>query len=81
LGKNPLVTIVGTAKEVGKAVKQHEEVFDMDVTYFSDKVSFVQRVRKRSGVKTNLSGSVTYMVCKEGECLPVTTKNFQVKLE
>ncbi len=80
-GKNPLITVVGKAKEIGKAVKEHEEVFDMDVTYFPGKVNFVQRVKKAAGVKTNVSGSITYMVCKEGECLPVVKEVFNVKLD
>lgn len=81
LAKNPMVTLVGKPKESGKAVKQREEVFDIDVTYFAGKVNFVQRVKKKAGIKTNVSGSVTYMVCKEGECLPITTKDFTLMLK
>lgn len=80
-GKNPLLTITGKAKEIGKAVKEHEEVFKMDVTYFPRQVSFVQRVKKAGNIKTNLSGTITYMICKEGECLPVTKQDFNLRIE
>lgn len=76
--KNPLVTIEGKTKEVGKMQVKHEEVFGVDVKYYSDKVDFVQVVKLKSNAKTNVSGTIEYMACDESQCLPPATVNFSV---
>lgn len=80
--KNPLVTITpGKAKEMGKLEKHYDENFQTDVLYYSDKVQFVQIVKVKPGIKTNISGTVEYMVCDEERCLPPTKKTFDLKLQ
>jgi len=78
--KNPLYSLVGPAKENGKLVTKHEEVFDVDVKYFEGKVDFVQTVKMKGTAKTNLMGTVTFMVCNDEQCLPPTTQKFSVAL-
>ena len=79
--KNPLVTVTGKPKEVGKMIEKHEEVFDMKVKYYEKKVGFVQVVKLKSNVKTNITGSIEYMVCTNEECLPPQTKQFSVAIQ
>ncbi len=43
--KNPLLLLVGKTKEVGKMQQKYEEVFGIDVKYFSSRVDFVQVVK------------------------------------
>lgn len=78
---NPLATIKGIAKENGTLKTKHEEVFGVDVKYFDTKVEFVQTVNLKSAVKTNLAGTVTYMVCNDSECLPPKNVSFDLKLQ
>jgi thiol:disulfide interchange protein DsbD len=78
--KSPLYTLVGTVKENGKMVTKHEEVFGVDVKYFDGKVDFLQVVKLKASAKTNLSGSVTFMVCNDEQCLPPTTQKFNLAL-
>jgi Disulphide bond corrector protein DsbC len=78
--KNPLYKMEGAVKEEGKMITKHEEVFGVDVKYFEGDVDFVQVVKMKSGAKTNLTGSVTFMVCNDAECLPPTTQKFSVAL-
>ncbi len=78
--KNPLLSIQGETKEVGKMVQKHEEVFDLDVKYFDGNVEFVQTVILKSKVKTNISGTVEFMVCNDRQCLPPKTIPFTVGL-
>jgi thiol:disulfide interchange protein DsbD len=78
---NPLVTKVGLAKEVGKLEKVYDKNFKTDVLFFSDKVQFVQNVKVKGGAKTNISGTVEYMVCDDSHCLPPTKKSFDLKLQ
>ncbi len=79
--KNPVVITVGEVKEIGEAVTKREEVFGIDVKYFSRIVDFVQLVKTKGKIKTNMTGSVKYMVCNEKECLPPKTVSFQLELK
>ena len=78
--KNPLVTMEGKAKEVGKLKEQYDKLFDTKVKYFADKVEFVQPVKVKGNVKTNLNVTVEYMTCDDTQCLPPTKKTFTVSL-
>jgi len=78
--KNPLIIMVGTAKEEGKIQKKHEDVFDLDVKYYNNQVTFVQLVKLKKNVKTNISGEISFMVCTDRQCLPPAEVPFSIKL-
>lgn len=78
---NPLVNFTGKVKEVGKLEKVKDEIFKTDVLYFSDRVQYVQTIKLKGKVKTNISGTVDYMLCNDHECLPPTKKSFDIKLQ
>jgi hypothetical protein len=77
---NPLAIADGKVKEVGKVVKKHEEVWGGDVMYYEKSVDFVQVVRLKGNIKTNLAGTVEFMVCNESQCLPPSTVDFKVNI-
>jgi DsbC/DsbD-like thiol-disulfide interchange protein len=77
---NPLITKNGTVKELGKLEKNYDENFKTNVLYYSDKVQFVQVVKVKGGLKTNVSGTIEYMVCDDSRCLPPVKKSFDLKL-
>ncbi len=79
--KNPLVTVDGKTKEVGKLEKVYDKNFKTDVLFYSDKVQFVQTVKVKGNAKTNISGTVEYMVCDDTQCLPPSKKTFELKLQ
>ena len=80
--KNPLLTIDGTAKEVGKLEKHIEPLFsNIEVKQFSDKVDFVQLIKLKAPVKTSINLAVEYMVCNDKQCLPPATKKFSIALK
>ena len=79
--KNPLVTVQGSAKEIGKLQQKHEPLFGVDVKQFGKKVDFVQTVKLKTPVKTNVSGSIKFMVCDDEQCLPPATQNFSIALK
>lgn len=68
--KNPLITLQGEVKEVGKLIKKHETVWEGNVNYYEKSVDFIQVVKLKANVKTNLTGKVEFMVCDENKCLP-----------
>ena len=78
---NPLVTIDGTAKETGALKTVHDNVFDVDVKYYNDKVEFAQPVKLKAAATTSISGTVEYMICNDEKCLPPTKQAFDVKLQ
>ena len=78
--KNPLVSLNGKAKELGKLEQRFEELFGVDVKQFSDKVSFVQTIQLKGKVKTLLNGNVEFMTCNDRECMPPTTQKFSIAL-
>lgn len=78
--KNPLVLLDGKVKESGNAKTVYDKEFGIDVKYYGETVSFVQTVKLKSPVKTNLSGTIKYMVCNDEMCLPPTTVPFNIQL-
>ena len=84
LKTNPLVTVNGKPKEIGKMEKLLDKNFGVtavEVKYYSDKVQFVQTLTVKGDVKTNISGTVNYMVCDDNQCLAPTSKSFDIKLQ
>ena len=79
--KNPLITVEGKAKEVGKLQTKHEPLFGVDVKQFGGKVDFVQLVKLKSPVKTTVSGTIEFMVCDDTQCLPPATEKFSIQLK
>ncbi len=78
--RNPMVDFTGKVKEVGKMVKKHEEVWGGDVNYYEKKVEFVQLVKLKKNIKTNVGGSVEFMVCDDKECLPPAEVPFKINI-
>jgi len=79
--KNPLVVIDGKTAEAGKANTMHDDIFGVDVKYYSETVTFIQPVKLKSAVKTNLSGTIKYMVCNDKMCLPPKTVPFNIQIQ
>ena len=79
--RNPLVSINGNVTEKGKLKTIYDDVFGVDVKYYSGTVTFAQIVKLKSPVKTNLSGTVKYMVCNDNMCLPPKTVPFNIQLQ
>jgi len=78
---NPLLNITGAVKEVGKVEKVYDEIFQTDVLYLSNKVQYVQTVKLKGKAKTNITGTIEYMVCDDAQCLPPAKKTFDIKLQ
>jgi DsbC/DsbD-like thiol-disulfide interchange protein len=79
--KNPLVTLTGPIKEVGKLENHYEKLFGVNVKQFSNEVTFVQELTVKGKVKTNISGTIEYMMCNDTECLPPATQRFTLALQ
>lgn len=78
--KSPLFTLVGKVKEEGKMVTKFESAWSHDVKYYEKSVEFVQVVKLKTNVKTDLKGKVSFMVCNEHQCLPPTDVDIKVNI-
>ena len=78
---NPLIVKEGKVSEKGKMEKINDKVFGVQVFYYSSKVVYSQVVKVKGLVSTNISGTVSYMVCDDKQCLPPTKKTFDIKLQ
>jgi thiol:disulfide interchange protein DsbD len=78
--KSPLMDIEGVPKEKGRLIKKFESAWNHDVNYYESTVDFVQVVKLKSNVKTNLAGKVEFMVCNDHECLPPSTVDIKVNI-
>lgn len=78
--KNPLLTVEGNPKEVGKMIKKREDVWGGDVNFYEKSVDFVQVVKVKGNVKTSLAGKVSFMVCNDNLCLAPSDVDFSVNI-
>ena len=78
--KNPLVVLDGKAIENGKMEVFSDKRLGISANQYSGKVEFVQKVKLKAGVKTNISGSVEYQTCDDKKCLPPKKLVFNVAL-
>jgi thiol:disulfide interchange protein DsbD len=78
--RNPLVKLDGKVKEVGQMETAFDPNFNSTLKFYSNKVSFVQRVKMKSSASTVLKGNVYFMVCNDKKCLPPKDQPFSVKL-
>jgi len=78
--KNPLIQLAGKTKEKGKLEKMYDKNFKTELSFFSDKVDFVQTVNLKVASKTNLVGMVEYSICNDDRCLPPAKVAFELAL-
>ncbi|MEL6851554.1 MAG: protein-disulfide reductase DsbD domain-containing protein, partial [Bacteroidota bacterium] len=69
------IEVLGKAKEVGELHRGFDETFKMDVAYFSDQGTYVQRI-KRLKDQASAQGYLEYMVYNDQKCLPPTAEDF-----
>ena len=78
--KSPLFALNGAVQEKGQLIKKFESAWNHDVKYYERTVDFVQVVKLKSNIKTNLAGKVEFMVCNDHECLPPADVDIKVNI-
>ena len=69
---------VGTLKARGKEMKQFDKMFGMEVRYFEQAVTFVQKVRFTKP-QYDISCYVEYGACSDQMCLPPSSAELKAK--
>jgi thiol:disulfide interchange protein DsbD len=78
---NPLVGLDGKVKEIGKMEVYKDKKLGISANQYKEKVEFVQKVRLKANIKTNVVGSVEFQTCDEKKCLPPAKVDFSVALK
>lgn len=78
---NPLITVDGKIKEVGKMEVMHDKDLGVSANQYSTTVDFVQKIKLKANVKTNFAGTVEYQTCDDHQCLPPKKVNFSVAIQ
>jgi hypothetical protein len=78
--KSPLFSLEGPVKEEGKLIKKFESAWSHDVRYYERTVDFIQVIKLKGNVKTNLAGKVEFMVCNDKQCLPPADVDIKVNI-
>ena len=73
-------TLNGKPVENVKVKTKYEDVFKMNVPYFTNEVVFQQKVKLNSQ-QTTISGTVEFMACDKTQCLPPDEYNFTVAIK
>lgn len=67
--ENSAYKSLGKVKE-SKGVTEHDPVFDMVITFFSNTATFTKRIALTGNEGTTITGEVEFMVCDDTRCLP-----------
>ena len=70
----------GKLKAQGKEISNFDKLFDMNVRYFENAVTFVQRY-KITGKTYHIKGFLEYGACNDQSCLPPTEVEFDYQGE
>ena len=74
------IELVGDFKATTKPLVERSTSFNMDLKYFNDSVTMVQRV-KLTKANAKLIGYVEYMACSGGQCIPPSEEEFEFDLK
>ena len=73
------VELDGEFKATTEALTEQSEAFNMELKYFENTVTFVQRVKVK-GDSGKIVGYVEYMACSGGQCIPPAEEEFEFDL-
>ena len=74
------VELDGEFKATTEALTEQSEAFNMELKYFENTVTFVQRVKVTEGTG-KIVGYVEYMACSGGQCIPPAEEEFEFELK
>lgn len=61
--------LIGRPEEKGKAVKTYNDLYEMDITWYTGQVYFLQKVKLLKPVSA-IKGIIDYMTCNDHVCIP-----------
>jgi len=70
--------LIGNTSEKGRPVIVHDEIYEMDVTWYTGTVIFSQKIKFLHPLG-EIHGKIDYMTCNDYSCLP-DQKLFTIKI-
>jgi thiol:disulfide interchange protein DsbD len=70
--------LVGETREEGTPVQFFDSIYEMNITWHADSVSFHQNIRLSKPAAT-VTGTIEYMTCNEHRCIP-DKKDFTINI-
>jgi thiol:disulfide interchange protein DsbD len=78
---NPLISMDGKVKEVGKMELFKDKKLGISANQYTGQLEFVQKIKLKANIKTNISGSVEFQTCDDKKCLPPKKELFNLALK
>ena len=76
---NDYIDTIGSSKEIG--IETHfDPVWEAEISFFSNKASFIQLIQLNHSDSTILKGNVNFMACDDQQCLPPDDFGFKIDL-
>src|SRR5690606_4833338 len=70
--------LIGMPEEKGKAFRFRDDMYEMEITWYSEKVDFSQKVSITESL-SSIRGKVEYMTCNAHTCVP-DSREFEIKV-
>ncbi len=77
--QSPEFKLNGKVKEISKATVEHDDIFDLDLSFFSKEAIFSQEVELNSTETTTVNGNIEYQACYADKCIYLE-KDFTVTI-
>lgn len=62
-------------------IKQFDAMFDLELTYWENKVVFTRSFKITNAKAASLQAQINYMCCNDSECRPPVTEKIDIKLD
>lgn len=74
-------TLIGKPEADKVAVTKFDKSFNMDLSYFEESVTFIQKIKVDDATKFVVTGYVEFMACDDERCIPPDDHTFELQLE
>lgn len=68
--------LVGKLQAASKPISKYDQIFNMNISYWEDRVVLRQRIKVTDAAKFKFEGALRYMICDDSQCLPPTNEEF-----
>lgn len=79
LKQTPDFKIVSEVKEVTKSTKEHDEIFNLELSFFANQATFSQIIEVNGDGAKSIEGNIEYQACFSDKCLYLE-KDFSVTI-
>lgn len=77
---SPFIQLQGNIREVGRLELYENKDVGIKSYQYRSHVDFVQTIKIKQSKKAIFSGSISFTLCNQNECLPTSTKLFSVEI-